>query len=412
MVPDAMNSGTQPAIPHSVAKLGALVFALGFASQLPITIFLPAVPQMAARLGVAVADIQLIVPAYLGAFAIAQLVAGPVSDATGRRGVTLAGMLLFTLASVACALASDLTMLIAARIFQAVGACVAIVVGRAIVRDTLHGLAAARAMAWIAISMGVGPSLAPFAGGYLTAWFDWRATFLATAFCGGAILLLAIIMLPETLPPAARQVTRFSILLRSYMQIATNRIFLRYTLTVSFISSSFNVFLVGAPVVVVDEMSISPEEFGFLVMLVPVTFMTGSFLSNRLALYVAINRLIFVSALVALAGGLWLVGMALTGTATAYLLFAAVMLFNGGNGLLFPLCYGQALNTVPPALAGSASAFAGFIHMTWGFSIALLTTAVPQTGTGPMGVMMSASIAVGILAFLLLAPRKVRRGDD
>jgi hypothetical protein len=97
--------------------------------------------------------------------------------------------------------------------------------------------------------------------------------------------------------------------------------------------------------------------------------------------------------------------MALTGTATAYLLFAAVMLFNGGNGTLFPLCYGQALNIVPPALAGSASAFAGFVHVTWGFIVALATTVVPQSGTGPMGVIMTASIGTGVLAFLLLGRR-------
>ena len=397
--------------PHSAARLGALVFALGFVSQLPITIFLPAVPQMADRLGVSVADIQLIVPAYLGAFAVAQLAAGPISDATGRRGVSLAGLLLFTLASVACALADSLPLLIAARALQAVGACVAIVVGRAIVRDTLHGLAAARAMAWIAISMGVGPSLAPFVGGYLTAWFDWRATFLATGFCGAILLLISFVMLPETLPAAARQITRMATLLHSYLRIAGNRTFLRYTLTVSCISSSFNVFLVGAPVVVVGQMGVSPEEFGFLVMLVPVTFMAGSYLSNRLALHVSIDRIVFVAALTAISGGLWLIAQALTGTATAYLLFAAVMLFNGGNGVLFPLCYGQALNTVPPALAGSASAFAGFIHMTWGFTVALLTTAVPQSGTGPMGIMMTLSMMAGFLAFVLLA-RRGRGGAD
>lgn len=406
-----MSTAGEPSVEHPVGKLITLVFALGFASQLPITIFLPAVPQMAERLGVGVADIQLIVPAYLGAFAVAQLAAGPVSDATGRRGVTMAGMLLFTLASAACALADSLTLLIVARALQAVGACVAIVVGRAIVRDTLHGLAAARAMAWIAISMGVGPSLAPFFGGYLTAWFDWRATFLATAICGAAILAVTFALLPETLPRGARQVTRAATLLRSYVTIATNRTFLRYTLTVSFVSSSFNVFLVGSPVVVVGEMGISPEEFGFLVMLVPVTFMAGSYLSNRLALHLPIDRIIFAAALLALSGGLWLIAMALTGTATAYLLFAAVMVFNGGNGILFPLCYGQALNTVPPALAGSASAFAGFIHMTWGFTIAWLTTAVPQSGTGPMGAMMAASTLTGFLFLMVLARRGTRTGD-
>ena len=78
----------------------ATLFAMMFASQLALTIYLPAVPEMALDLGVSASHVQLIIPSYLGAFALMQLVAGPLSDAFGRRPVILSGLVLFFFASI------------------------------------------------------------------------------------------------------------------------------------------------------------------------------------------------------------------------------------------------------------------------------------------------------------------------
>lgn len=133
-----------------------------FASQLALTIYLPAVVNIANDLDTSLERVQLIIPAYLGAFAVMQLVAGPLSDAFGRRPVILGGLALFTVASIACGLASNIKLLLVGRFFQAMGACTTIVVSRAIVRDGAEGKAAARALSSLAIALAVGPQLPPF----------------------------------------------------------------------------------------------------------------------------------------------------------------------------------------------------------------------------------------------------------
>ena len=87
------------------------------ASQLALTIFLPAVVNMAEDLETSLNNIQLIIPAYLVAFAIMQLVAGSLSDTFGRRPIILCGLGLFTLASFSCGLADNIGQLLIGRFF-------------------------------------------------------------------------------------------------------------------------------------------------------------------------------------------------------------------------------------------------------------------------------------------------------
>ncbi|MGY8957672.1 MAG: MFS transporter, partial [Alphaproteobacteria bacterium] len=159
----------------------ALLVTLMVTSQVAITIFLPSMPSIAEDLGTTQSLVQLTVSAYLGAFAVAQLVVGPISDAIGRRKPMLIGLVLFTLASLACAAATSIELLIAGRIIQAFGGCVCIAISRAIVRDTSDGAAATRAMAYLGMSLAVAPTLAPLLGGQLESFFGWQANFLFTA---------------------------------------------------------------------------------------------------------------------------------------------------------------------------------------------------------------------------------------
>ena len=186
----------------------ALLVALMVTSQVAITIFLPSLPSMAGDLGTSQALVQMTVSAYLGAFAIAQLVVGPISDAIGRRKPLIAGLILFTLGSIACAAAPTIDILIGARMAQAIGGCACLVVGRAIVRDTTDGAAATRAMAYLGMSLAVAPMLAPLLGGQLETAFGWQSNFLFTALLGGLTLIATILTLDETLPmrsPASDQ---------------------------------------------------------------------------------------------------------------------------------------------------------------------------------------------------------------
>ena len=147
----------------------ALLFTMLFAGQIASTIFIPGLPNIALDLDVSIAIVQKMVPTYLAAFAIAQLIIGPLSDRFGRRIIVLCGILIFIIASLLCASSDNITVLLISRLAQATGACSTLVISRAIIRDTSEGVAAARAMSYVAIAMAVGPIMAPFVGGFLTA---------------------------------------------------------------------------------------------------------------------------------------------------------------------------------------------------------------------------------------------------
>src|SRR3546814_3810985 len=121
---------------------------------------------MGADFGADKLAMQQTISAYLVAYALMSLVHGPLSDAIGRRRVILGGLSVFTLASVGCALSTDLAMLLAFRALQGLSAGVGLIVGRAVIRDVLHGDAAQRLMSQVSMIFGVAPAIAPIIGGW------------------------------------------------------------------------------------------------------------------------------------------------------------------------------------------------------------------------------------------------------
>jgi len=380
----------------------ATLFAMMFASQLALTIYLPAVPVMAQELGLSLGQVQLVIPAYLIAFAMMQLVAGPLSDAFGRRPVILSGLALFLLASLACALSNDIWQLLAARFVQAAGACTTIVVGRAIIRDTSEGKSAARAMSYLAMALGVGPATAPFFGSLLLDAFDWRATFFATAAMSGIVLLFAWFILDETLPRDARRPSRPGELAAGYLTLLRERKFMGYSLTISFQSGTFQVFITAAPIVLISMMGISPQLFGLYVMIIPGGFILASFIAGRLATRVSLDTIIIAGCICGVTGGLMQIFWAITGLANPPLIVLAIFIANFGTGLVFANCYALALSTVTPSFAGSASALGGFFHQGWAFVLSLAVASLMHTSSLPMGLAQTATTIGSLSIFVLV----------
>ena len=373
-----------------------------FASQLALTIYLPAVVNIANDLDTSLERVQLIIPAYLGAFAVMQLVAGPLSDAFGRRPVILGGLALFTVASIACGLASNIELLLVGRFFQAMGACTTIVVSRAIVRDGTEGTAAARALSSLAIALAVGPAIAPFLGGFLVSWFDWRATFYATALIGFGALVAGYPNFAETLPAALRRPPNIAGMLRNYAVLARNRRFIGYSLTIAFLTSTFQTFIVAAPILMVDQMGVKPELFGFYVMIVPATFMIASYINGKLSGRLPLDWIIAAGCAAAIAGGLVQLVFALTGSSSPISILIAILISNFGTGLAFANCYAQSLSTVPPAIAGTGSALTGFLHMGWAFIITFVLANIDNITTVDLGISQTATTIAAMAAFLVL----------
>jgi DHA1 family bicyclomycin/chloramphenicol resistance-like MFS transporter len=379
-----------------------LLFAMMFVGQFATNVYLPGLPDIARDLATSLSAAQTLVPAYLASFAVAQLVMGPLSDRFGRRKVIIAGLGIFTLASIACVFAPDIPTLIGARIFQATGACATIVVGRAMIRDTSEGVAAAQAMAYLAIAMGVGPAIAPFVGGFLIGWAGWKATFLLTAAVGAAVFACVIAMLVETLPPDRRNPPAPSQLLVEYGRLLRVRMFVTYSLLVSFSTAAAQVYLTSIPVVFTVLMGVRPEFVGFFILMMPPFFIVATYLARRLSNHMAIDRIILIGVVISASGGLLQLVLGIVGVTTPYPVMAAFAISNFGTGFVFANCYALALSSVPPAIAGSASALGGFIHMSWGATVSLAVASVTHTSSLQMGIAQMATTSLGLAVALVL----------
>jgi MFS transporter, DHA1 family, multidrug resistance protein len=169
-------------------------------SPLATDMYIPALPELAQNLQTDASVAQLSLTAFLTAFAIGQLVIGPVSDAVGRRTIMVVGTAVFALASVACALAPSALLLIIARTVQGLAGAAASIVARAMVTDVLTGVRRARTIGMLSAINSVGPVVAPLIGGALLLVGSWRLTFWTLAVIGGILCVCVIATFGETLP--------------------------------------------------------------------------------------------------------------------------------------------------------------------------------------------------------------------
>jgi len=409
-MPDAALPGKQDTSADTPRTPMALLVALMVTSQVAITIFLPSLPSMAGDLGLAL--VQMTVSAYLGAFAIAQLVVRPISDTIGRRKPLIAGLILFTLASIACALAPNIDLLIGARIVQAIGGCACLVIARAIVRDTTDGPAATRAMAYLGMSLAVAPMLAPLLGGQFETRFGWQYSFLFTAFLGAATLAATIQTYQETLPLEARRFTNPGALARTYVRLFGMAKFMGYSFNTAAMGAAFQAFLAGAPFALIVILGISPEQLGLFIMAVPAGYVVGNYISSQMSRQASRRRMIWIGGLLAIAGTVVLVLLPLSGFDSPFALLAPLFFYSVGSGFVVPNSLAGAITAVEPAVAGSAAALGGFLQMGAGFVSTLVMASLIQTSFLQVGAVMFGCTLLSLLFFVVLVVPRPRAATD
>src|SRR5690606_28155582 len=300
--------------------------------QLGMTMYIPSLPAIADYFDVSAAVATLTLTVYLGFFAAAQLVVGPLSDRFGRRPVVLWGVAAFVVASYACALAPTIDFLIVMRGIQATGACCVIAISRAIVRDMYEREESARALSVLGSAMGLTPALGPILGGKLEVWFDWTASFYFMAAVATVGFVLTLILLGETRRHAAVPLNILTIL-RNYAALTRLRAFLGFSLTMGLATGSFQAFISGAPIVLITLLGLPPDEFALYTLVWPLAFTVGNFISVRLTLRLGIERLIVIGNLVSVAAATAMVALAIAGVFTVAAIIVPAFFLGIGNGL-------------------------------------------------------------------------------
>lgn len=375
------------------------------ASQLALTIYLPALPGIARHFDVPYGTAQLTLSVYLFAFAFAQLAVGPLSDRIGRRPVLLGALVIFVGASVACALAVSIEMLIGARLVQACGACGGVVLGRAIVRDSRTTQEAPTAMAYMASGMALGPALAPLLGGQVLVLVDWRATFWLTAIVGAVVLVLAWLILGETAPLRKTASSWLCGLLEGFAIVIRSRRFVGLMIAATSASSAFNIFFSGGPILLINVMGVSAALFGWFTLAWAGNFVIGSLLQSRLHPYIKSINLIAVGQLVLVAGALGMVITALAGYVAPLALIIPLIIMGLGNGLNMPNAMANALAAVPAHHVGAASALMGFVQMLCAAALTVLMGYLPHESQFNIGLGIALVGLAGFAGWAMLVRR-------
>ncbi|HPM56551.1 MAG TPA: multidrug effflux MFS transporter [Thermomonas sp.] len=264
-------------------RLALILGGLAMFGPFSIDTIFPAFPQIAGQLGADKVAMQQTISVYLLAYAAMSLVHGPLSDALGRRPVILAGLVVFAAASAGCALSTSLPMLLSFRALQGFSAGVGLIVGRAVIRDVLHGHDAQRLMSQVSMIFGIAPALAPVIGGWLLGWQRWPGIFWFLAAFAMGLVVVVWRGLPETHAPDARLPLQAKPLLRGYATILRRPRFLRLTLAGALNFGALFLYIASAPAFVIDLLRLGERDFGWFFVPMIGGMMLGAFVSGRAA---------------------------------------------------------------------------------------------------------------------------------
>jgi MFS transporter, DHA1 family, multidrug resistance protein len=383
-----------------ILVLGALI-ALG---PLTIDMYLPALPALGADLGASESAVQLTLTGTLIGLGLGQLVIGPLSDAIGRRRPLIAGTVVHIGASVLCLVAPNVAVLGVLRTLQGVGAAATMVVAMAVVRDLFSGRAAATILSRLMLVMGTAPILAPSIGAAVLLTGSWRGVFAVLALLGVALLLVAIFLLKETLPPERRRASSLRPVLATYRMLLTDRQFVVLALVAALGMSALFSYVSGSSFVLQDTFGLDQQQFG-LVFAVGAVALIGASQANVVLLNRFNERQIVFAALgSAVVFGAVLIVLAESGAGGLIGFLVPLMLLLAAVGLVLPNAPALALSRHGEA-AGTAAALLGATQFGLGALIA------PVVGVlGNDGPAMALTMTGGVLiAWVALAATMVRQ---
>jgi len=376
------------------AGILALLAGLAALGALSTNIILPSFPSLAAEFEVNSRALGITLSSFFIAFALGQLVIGPLSDRIGRRSLVLAGLAVFVAGTVIGGLANSLEMLVAGRVVQGLGVCAASVLSRAIARDLFDGEALAKALSLTMIAMAAAPGFSPLLGSGLEYAFGWRATFAFVALAALVLTAGYLFGMGETHPVARRTNIGAGLVAGAYASLLRDARFILPALAVSLVIGGLYAFFGAAPAILVDGMGLDAVQLGlFFAATVFVVFGAG-FAAPKFAHRLGPARATLLGALIALAGGAALLASV---QAPGLVTFsAATVVFLLGMGICNPL--GTALTLQPFGdRAGLASALLGFLQMASAAAGTALTAALALPAQAALGLVMTGGAGIAVL---------------
>jgi MFS transporter, DHA1 family, multidrug resistance protein len=387
-----------PSLRVSQTRIALILSTMSVFGPFATDMYLASFPDIGRSLSTSQGMVQLTLSLYLIGLAVGQVLYGPLSDAFGRRKPLLAGIALATISSLLAALAPTIETLIGLRFVQAVGGCVGMVIGRAVVRDLYDVGNGAKVMSVVMSVQSLGPMVAPALGGLLLLVTGWRSLFLTMTLLGAASWYVVWRYLPETLPEMQRQPLSFVNLRQGSMRVLRTRTFIVPALASCVAMCCMFTFITGSPFVFMQLHGVSPQQYGYLFGLTALGLFLAAHL-NRWLLRRHTPALIFLRTLqfnavaavvlvaVANTPHLWLLMLPL------FVCVATVPLLLANGSVIAMAASGSDV--------GSASSLLGVMQFGFASLISALLGAFYNGTAYPMAGMMLAISVLGNLVYIL-----------
>jgi DHA1 family bicyclomycin/chloramphenicol resistance-like MFS transporter len=392
-----------PSLP-SHGRLVVILGALSAFGPISMDMYLPGLPDMARDLSAPAWAAQLTITMSMLGLAGGQIVAGPISDALGRRGPLLAGLAAYLVTSLLCAVSPNIWVLLSFRLIQGAAGAAGIVIARAIVRDLQSGVAAARFFSLLMIVTSLAPIIAPLVGGQLLHVTDWRGIFVVLSGIGAALLLSTWWMLGETLAQEERHGGGLTATVRVFGGLVRDPAYMGYTLSAGLTFGAMATYISGSPFVLQDIHGLSPQLFGVIFAANAGGIMATSQLSRTLVGRYGSRQMLVLGIAMGAVGGLAVL-VSVVGDLGLGGLLPSLFVMVSSVGLVLPNASALAMAD-HPRTAGSASALLGLAQFATGALAAPLAGVAGSHTALPMAIVMATLSSGAVLCFVALAGRR------
>jgi DHA1 family bicyclomycin/chloramphenicol resistance-like MFS transporter len=380
-----------------------VVFIMGLLTAiapLSIDMYLPAFPAIARSFHTTVSEVALSLASFFIGISFGQLLYGPLLERYGRKKPIYFGLSLFFLASVGCAFAPSINLLIIFRLFQALGGCVGMVAARAMVRDLFDTKENAKVFSMLMLVVSVSPIIAPTLGGYIATSLGWRYVFAMLILVVLIILAGAYFILPESKKPDPSFSLRPAHILRNFAQVLKHPYFTTYALTGAISYAGLYAYIGAAPNVFMALFKVTEASFGWIFAFIAAGLIGASQVNNLVLKRQNSERIIKIASCSQAIIGIIFTGFTLAGWLNVELTILFAFLFLACQGFIFPNATALALAPLGKN-AGNASALIGAIQMTVGASASAVISMLKNQTALPMAAGMTICAVVAFTIFSL-----------
>lgn len=383
----------QPGRAH--LRLAVVLGAFVAFGPLSIDMYLPALPELTADLHASTSAVQLTLTGCLLGLAVGQLVVGPISDVRGRLAPLKVGLGLYVLASIGCALSTDVWLLAAFRLLQGLGGAAGIVLARAIARDQFSGPNLVKFFAMLSLVSGLAPILAPVIGGQVLHVAPWPGIFVVLAVIAAVLLIVVSLkVIPETLPPSRRHPGGLRNVIGLFGSLLCDRRFVCYVLAGGLSMGAMFAYIAGSPFLLENIHGLSPQMFSACFGLNALGIAAGAQFSGRMIHRFSSFAMLTYGVTAMMVGSvLLLIGVILE--APLWYVVVALFIAIGHGGFVFTNSMSLALHAHGEK-AGSASALFGLSQFVIGAAVAPLVGLKGETNAVPLGIVMVTCTAIAV----------------